>query len=79
METAFCCNRQSHAIPRWVRDALSQAIASVRGEQLPITILHEKGKRYDNALVVMRLADFIAWHGDVALPAEALPSTGKEA
>lgn len=54
--------------PCWIRDALAQAVASVRGNQLPVAILHQKGQRYDDALIVIRLSDFVAWFGDVDVP-----------
>ena len=31
-----------------------------------IVVLHEKGQRYEDSLVVLRLKDFQAWFGDVA-------------
>lgn len=51
-------------LPGWILDALAQAEASVRGNQLPVAILHEKGKRYDDSLIVMRLSEFKEWFGD---------------
>jgi len=39
---------------------------------LPVVVLHAKGRqaRVEDSLVVMRLRDFVAWHG--ALPAARL-------
>lgn len=51
-------------LPGWLKDALSQARHGA-GERLPIVILHENGQRHDNDLVLMRLADFEDWLGEV--------------
>lgn len=63
-------------LPRWLWDALDQAVKAVRGEQVPLVVLHESGRWHDNDLVVMRLVDFEEWtryYGwpDVELPPEA--------
>lgn len=46
-------------LPEWLHDAISQAVASKRGEQLPIVVLHERGMRYRDSFVVMKLGDFV--------------------
>lgn len=46
------------ALPAWLHSAMAQAVASQRGEQLPIVILHEAGQRHAQDYVIMRLADF---------------------
>lgn len=48
-------------LPNWIADAMSQAQASQRGEQLPIVVLHENRQRFDDAYVVIRLQDFEDW------------------
>lgn len=50
-------------LPAWLFDALAQAEASKRGDQLPIVILHESGQRYSDSLVVLRLSDFVDHFG----------------
>jgi hypothetical protein len=45
-------------LPDWIGDALEQAEASAGNGQLPVAVLHERGRRYKNAFVVMRLRDF---------------------
>lgn len=52
-------------VPKWLRTAVSQALAAVRGEQLAVSIIHQHGSRHGDDLVVMRLSDFQAWFGDV--------------
>lgn len=47
------------SIPDWLKDALAQALASRRDEQLPIVVLHEAGKRHTTDLVLMRFADWL--------------------
>lgn len=51
-------------LPDWIHDAMSQAKASIRGDQLPIVILHEKGQRHINDYVVMTLKDFRDYLGE---------------
>ena len=62
--------KQRAALPRWLTDALDQAQRSSTDAQLPVAVLHAAGRqaRGDDSLVVMRLRDFVAWHG--AIPAE---------
>ncbi len=50
-------------LPDWLLDALAQAEASKRDDQLPIVILHEAGQRHANDLVVLRLSDFVDHFG----------------
>ncbi len=57
-------HRQS--IPAWLTTALSQARAAMRGDQLPVAIIHRHGARHSEDIVVLRLADFTAWFGPVA-------------
>jgi len=51
-------------LPAWILSALAQARADANPRQLPIAVLHQKNQRYTDSLVVMRMADFIAWFGD---------------
>ena len=51
-------------LPAWIHDAMDQAQASKRGEQLPIVVLHGKNMHYDHSMVLVRLDDFIEWYGD---------------
>jgi hypothetical protein len=51
-------------LPAWLLDAMAQAEASATPAQLPVAVLHRAGDRYDRALVVLRLSDFVAWFGD---------------
>lgn len=57
-------HRQS--IPAWLTTALTQSRAAVRGDQLPVAIIHRHGGRHAEDIVCMRLADFAAWFGPVA-------------
>lgn len=47
-------------LPDWLTEAMEQAEASARGNQLPLAVIHENYRGYARALVVMRLADFEA-------------------
>jgi hypothetical protein len=50
-------------LPVWILDAMDQAVASARSDQLPVAILHEKGKRHSSDLVMVRLGDWMDWFG----------------
>ncbi|GAP05911.1 hypothetical protein ATHL_00752 [Anaerolinea thermolimosa] len=52
-------------LPRWLADAIDQAVAAAVEGQLPIVILHESGQRHDNDLVLTRLSDFESWFGSI--------------
>jgi hypothetical protein len=51
-------------LPQWLKTALTQARCGA-GERLPIVVLHEAGQRHSDDLVVLRLADFQDWFGEV--------------
>jgi hypothetical protein len=53
------------ALPRWLLEAVDQAYASAQDDQLPVVVLHAHGMNHDRDLVVMRLGDFTAWHGEL--------------
>ncbi len=50
-------------LPAWIEDALRQAEAAARDGQLPVAVLHQRGRRHAEDLVVLRLRDFEAWFG----------------
>ena len=52
-------------IPQWLTTALTQAHAAVRGDQLPVAIIHRHGGRHTEDIVCMRLADFMQCFGPV--------------
>ena len=62
--------KSRNSIPAWIKDAMAQAVASIRGDQLPIVVIHENGARYDDALVMVPLKDFTLWFGDAREPGE---------
>ena len=45
------------ALPAWLLGALAQAQAASRDGKVPVAVLHERGRPYDDALCVLRLAD----------------------
>lgn len=57
--------KKRKTLPEWLHDAMRQAVASVRGEQLPIVVLHQKYLGHKGDFVVIRLQDFQEWYGDV--------------
>lgn len=58
------------AMPERVVSALRQAEAAATDGRLPVALIHGNGERYDQALVVMRLGDFMDWFGAGGRPAE---------
>lgn len=46
-------------LPRWLLEAVEQAERAKRSGQMAIAVLHQHGQRYDQALVVMRLQEFL--------------------
>ena len=52
------------SLPSWLLDAHDQAVKSKRSEShLPVVVIHPKGKRYEESLVVLNFADFVEWFG----------------
>ena len=56
------------ALPLWLRDALAQARAAATPQQLAVVILHQRGLRHGEDLVVLRLADWVEWFGGDHMP-----------
>jgi len=48
------------SLPGWLVEAMSQAEASVRDDQIPLAVLHRKGARHRDDLCVLALADLVA-------------------
>lgn len=47
------------SFPAWLEDALRQAECSVQNGKTPAVVLHQDRKPYRDALVVIRLEDFV--------------------
>jgi len=45
-------------LPNWLEDAIRQAEASAQDGQLPVAVLHQDGRKYRDALVMVRLSAF---------------------
>lgn len=45
------------ALPAWLHDAMSQAVAAAGPEQMAVAILHEHGHRHADDHYLLRLAD----------------------
>ena len=45
-------------IPHWIKDAMSQAIASSRDNKTPVVFLKESGSPYNDTLIIFRAIDF---------------------
>ncbi len=50
-------------LPAWLLAAMQQAQANRTGDRLALVILHEVGRRHDDDLVLLRLADFRDYFG----------------
>jgi hypothetical protein len=48
------------SIPGWLTDAMQQAEAAAGADQLPIVVIHQAGSRYADALVVLKLSQFVS-------------------
>lgn len=48
--------KHRESLPAWLLDAMDQARASCRDEQLAIAVLHQRGMRYEQSLVVIDLS-----------------------
>jgi hypothetical protein len=54
------------AIPDWLLDAMDQAIKSKDTEKhIPIVILHKKGVKYEDSIVLLTLKDLKALYKNV--------------
>ena len=49
-------------IPAYLKEELGQAIKSA-GKRLPIAVWREKYQKDEDALVIMRLRDWLEWYG----------------
>lgn len=63
----LCCEiKERGELPQWLLDGLGQARRYAGPEQLPLLVLHAKGARFAEAVVCLRLSDFVQWFGPVA-------------
>lgn len=53
-------------LPEWILDAMRQAEASRRGDQIPVAILHQKGMAYEDSLTIIRLSSIIELLAQIA-------------
>jgi hypothetical protein len=45
-------------LPAWIEDAMKQAEVSAKDGQLPVAVLHQDGRKYWDAFVLIRLSEF---------------------
>lgn len=57
--------KERKTLPQWLEGAMSQAVKAAEPDQLPLVVLHRKGQRSDNDMVVLRLSDFLTWFGEL--------------
>jgi hypothetical protein len=53
------------SLPAWLTGALDRARRRSTESQLPVAVLHAAAEQHGEGLVVMRLRDFVAWHGEL--------------
>jgi hypothetical protein len=46
-------------LPAWIEDAMKQAETCRKEGQFPIAVLHQDGTKYKDALVMIRLSEFV--------------------
>jgi hypothetical protein len=51
------------ALPRFLVSCYGQAVDNARAGKIPLLILKEKGKRYQDCLCILRLGDFLSLFG----------------
>jgi hypothetical protein len=52
-------------VPKWLVRAMQQARLAAQEGQLPLVVVHPHGGQYDNDFVILRMADFRDWFGEV--------------
>ncbi len=56
--------KSRRSVPAWLTEAMEQAQASSRDSRLPVSVIHQWGRPYADALCVMRLEDLAGYlHG----------------
>ena len=50
-------------LPEWLADAMRQAVASMKPDQLPIVVLHQHRQEIGDSYVVVKLKDFSDYFG----------------
>ena len=63
--------KHRETLPQWLKGAMAQAETNATPGKLPIVVLHVKGQRHDNDLVVVRLGQFVEWFGEVKIEEDA--------
>ena len=55
--------KHRRTLPQWLLDALRQAEQAATPGQLAVVVLHQRGQRYADSLVIVRLKAFREWLG----------------
>ncbi len=64
--TVYECKERKE-IPLWLKHAVAQAERNrMDKDQMAVAQFHEHGRPHEEDLVVMRLNEFLLWHGGVA-------------
>jgi hypothetical protein len=58
--------KSKRKLPAWLSAALGQARAAAGDTRLGVVVLHQHGERHSDDIVLMRLADFEDWFGEIA-------------
>lgn len=53
--------KSTSTMPTYLRKYHEQAVRHAAPGQLPVVVIHEKGKQYDDDFVMLRMADFVKY------------------
>lgn len=57
--------KERKVLPAWLTNAMCQSERNAKGGRVPLVALHRLGDRYDDALIVLRLHDWVDLHGEL--------------
>lgn len=63
------CKERQRPLPKALTNALDQSASAARPGQLPLVVWHVVNQRHDQDVVMLRLRDFEAWAGTLAIGA----------
>jgi hypothetical protein len=52
-------------VPEWLSGALAQSKRNATPGKLPLVVIHQAGARHCDDMVMVRLADFVEWFGEL--------------
>ena len=55
--------KEKQELPKWLIDAMSQAVRNCEENKIPVVILHRKGDEHRFDYLIIRLGDFVEYWG----------------